>query len=69
MKLKKGSAAAKAYMAKLRAARGKVTPAVKKVGSIKSIGFENSNLYKSFINDGQDSKTVVNDMGIFIKNK
>ena len=31
--------------------------------------FENSNLYKSFINDGQDSKTVVNDMGIFIKNK
>ena len=59
MKLKKGSAAAKAYMAKLRAARGKVTPAVKKVGSIKSIGFENSNLYlNSFGIDSNGNRVV-----------
>lgn len=35
MKLKKGSAAAKAYMAKIRAAKGKKTPA-KKVGAVKT---------------------------------
>jgi hypothetical protein len=46
MKLKKGSAAAKAFMAKIRAAKGKTKPAVKakakkstkKIGAIKLIG-------------------------------
>jgi DNA repair protein RadC len=61
MKLKKGSAAAKAFMAKIRAAKGKKKPAAKakKVGVIKSIGFENSNLYlNGFGIDSNGNKVV-----------
>lgn len=72
--LKKGSAAAKAFMAKLRAARGKSKPKVKKVvakktatkkviakkvGEIKSIGFENSNLYLNGFGIDTNGNSVV----------
>lgn len=54
MKLKKGSAAAKAYMAKIRAKKGKIT--TRKKSTIKKIGSEDTRVYIEFLNKDKNFK-------------